>query len=145
MAVSQSDILAVNQKTGAVLVDGAMNQAFPDAQTGTGTDYAYIEIQNRTASGLSWSAGKAWLLYDLNGATITMGVADGGTARATTYDYGTVTLPTFSGPSDYASGLTLPTLAPNQKCLLVIKRDTTGASVTLPERNVLVVQGTSPI
>ncbi len=146
MAIAQGELVAVNSATGVVLFDGAGNQLFPNSQTGTGVDYAFVEFRNTNGT-LTWSAGKVWVVPDLAGAAISVAVADSGTARAIAYTYSPLpaTPGTFYTPVDYTSGLVLPTLTAGQKCIVCIKRDTTGASVVYPEQNRLVIQGTSPI
>jgi hypothetical protein len=146
VAISQSDLVAVNAATGAVLVDGAGNQLFVNSQSGAGSDYAFVEIRNQHPS-LTWSAGKVWIAADLAGAALSMAVADSSTVRVIAYVYSP--LPAVPGtlftPADFASGLVLPTLPAGTKCIVCIKRDTTGASVVYPENNRLAIQGTSPI
>jgi hypothetical protein len=106
-----------------------------------------VEIHNRNAT-LTWTSPKLWLGVDLRGASVSVGLADGGVARALSYGY-TYHSPAAPGsyttPTDYAGGLSLPTLAALQKCLVTLRRDPTSAGVAYPENNALYVRGTSPI
>jgi hypothetical protein len=95
---------------------------------------------------LTWTSPKVWLTVDPAGATVSVGVADAGTARAVNFVYSSPAAPgSYSTPTTFAAGLALPTLAAQQKCLITLRRDPTGAAVANPESNVLNVQGTSPL
>ena len=116
---------------GAAWVDGAMNQVFPDAAPGSVT-YALAELRN-THGSLTMPAAALWTSPVAGCGTYAVAVADG-TARALGYVYA---LPAPSGlsystPTTQASGLALPALAAGQKCLVALKWDLTGATVSWP-------------
>lgn len=144
MAIRASQISAVNTVSGEVLIDGRMNQVFADAAAGSGITYGWVEIRNSHPT-LSWSAGKAWFGLDITGAVVSIAMADS-TVRAFSYAYSPLpSVPaSFSIPTDYAGGITIPTLTPASKILLCVKRDCTSAAAVSPEQNRLYVQGTSP-
>lgn len=145
MAIAKSDIKIVNMLAGWEITDGRLNDVFNDCQSGGPVELAWVEIRNTNVT-LTWTSPKAWLGVDLGGATVSMGVADAGTARALTFGYNNPAAPgAYTTPTDFASGLALPTLAAQQKCLVTLRRDPTGAAVAYPENNILYVRGTSPI
>ncbi len=145
MAISSAEIVFVNAATQQGMVDGAMNNLFADAQVNSGVSYGWVEVRNTNAT-LTLSAGKFWLGVDLGGATVSAAIADGGTVRANSYVYSPLpSVPgSFTIPTDFTSGITVPTLTAGTKVVFCLKRDTTSASPAYPETNRVGVQGTSP-
>ncbi len=147
MAIALTDIQFYQVGYSSQIPDAVLNNLFPDATVTavTSYDYGWVEIQNTHAT-LTLTSPKFWFGVDPVGVTVAAAVADGGVARPLSYSYSLVALPGgFTTPTDSGTGLALPTLAAQQKCCVVIRRDTNGASAAYPERNSFTVQGTSPI
>lgn len=144
MAIAPSDIRFTSTE-GVTIPSGALHALFATGTVNAATDYALVEVRNAHAT-LTFSAGKAWLTLDTDGAAVALAVGDGGVARASSYEYAvTPSSLTYSTPTSQSAGLTLPSLGPGQKCLVAIRRTLTGASPAYPETNRLNVAGTSPL
>jgi hypothetical protein len=127
-----------------VYVSGVLHNVFGSGVVGGSTDYRLVEIRNVGSS--TWTSPKAWLVLDTGGAAVAIAVADSGTARALDFVYSVDPAGlSYSTPTDSAGGLSLPSLAAGQKCLIGVRRTLTGASVDYPDNNTLMVSGTSPV
>ena len=121
-----------------------VNAWFGSGTVGQGVDYRMALIHNTHAS-MSVTGGKLSLRPDPGGGGFAIAVLDG-TARNYGYSYGSPNPASgsYSSPTDAATGLVLPTLAPNQVVLIGIRRDLTTGSAAHPEANVLRVDATAP-
>ena len=145
MAIAGNELKFIRADNGVELIDGVMNNLFADTVVGAGAEVQWLEFKNWAAqSGASWSSGRVWFDYFFGGAAMQMGLADG-TVREDTYSYSSFPTPSWSSPTDYGSGIVIPTLLPGQKVLLAIRRDPSAGTVALPETNRLRCLGSSPI
>lgn len=111
----------------------------PRIKLGASTDYLLLELWADPVATLT--GGKVWLGVDSSGVSVAMSVPDA-TARAQSYDWPvTPSALSYSTPTSSATGLTIPTLAPGTKTLVVWRRTSSGTAVD-PERNVLRHDGT---
>lgn len=143
MAIAPSE-LVWRGESGRVLVSGKLGDLFGTGTVGGSTEYRRIEIQNTNAS-LTWSSPKLWCVLDSAGVAFAVSVASA-TALGVGLEWPSITESglTYSAPTTFGTGLTLPNLAPGARALLVVRRVLTGSAVT-GETNRLVARGTSPI
>lgn len=143
MAISPSQIKFGPVNSASVYTSGSLHNVFGSGVVGGATDYALVEVRN--TSDLTRTSPKAWLALDTGGAAVAIAVADAGTARSLGHVYSvSASGLSYSTPTTLATGLALPTLAPDQKCLIGIRRTLAGASVDYPDNNTLHVEGDSP-
>lgn len=118
---------------------GVLHNLFGEATIGAAADYRFVQVVNDTAGSLATlRAYLSWV--DPGGVTVSLAVADGGVARAGSYNYGSPSVPgSFSTPTTYAAGVALPSLTAGQKCLICIKRDPSTGAAAWPETNWLTV------
>ena len=145
VAIKNSEI-TLTTVGGVSIVSGVKNNLFPDGRLTDGNLYEQCEVHNTNAS-LTLSSGKAWVYLDPAGGTFAIALAS-----ASAFNSGDlwpvgldVTSLTYSSPTSQTSGLTLPTLAPGQKALLVCRRNLSSGTTAYPESNRLYVAGTSPL
>lgn len=144
MAIKSSEI-QLQTLGGLTLVSGQLNNLFADGRVNGSTDYGFVVIRNSSA--LTLTSPKVWLSVDTKGAALALAVADGGIARAESYDFPSINPSglSYSTPTTQTSGLALPTLAATQRCLIAVRRTLTGATTAYPENNRINLAGTSPI
>jgi hypothetical protein len=129
---------------GRALQSGRLHDLFGQGAIGGAVEYQRVEIQNTNAS-LTWSSPRLWLALDPSGVAVAVAVASASAlASGAPWPAVTVSGLTYSAPTTYASGLTLPNLAPGQRALIAVRRTLTGSPVT-GESNRLIARGTSPI
>lgn len=145
MAIYASQIQFRNG-SGAILVNGKLNNLFPNGDVNAGTSYRALEVRNTNAS-LTLSSVKAWLTLDARGGSfaIAYDATSGVIAADESWSDVDEAALTYSAPTSKATGITLANLAPATKLRLYCRRILSGATAVSPENNRVWVGGTSPM
>lgn len=115
-------------------------QVIPDVRVGSAVDYWLLEVH----ADPSWTltGGKAWLGLDTAGVPVAISCPDG-TARPATYAWTVAPSGlTYAAPTTAAAGLSLPTLTPGTKSLVVLRRSPSSGTSATPQRTTVRVDGT---
>ena len=130
---------------GAEILDGSLNDLFPDGTLGDGVMYGFFTLANVHATA-TVTAGNLYVVLDLGGGGWAVAVGDA-SAQPMDYAYPPIdaTALTFVAPTTAAAGLIVPTLGPSTKTLFCARRDLSAGTVAYPEANKIVVQATVPI
>ena len=108
-------------------ISTAIDGLFPAGSVGQAVDYVARELRN--AGGGTLTGGRLYITADPTGGGYAVAVLDG-VARDVSYAYSpNPAAGSYSSPTDPATGLVLPDLAPGKKCLIGIRRDLTTATV----------------
>jgi hypothetical protein len=147
MAITAAQ-LQFRTDTDKILTNGQLNNLFGNIlTTASGADYKALVVWNNHPT-LTLSAVKVWVTPDARG--VTFQIATDGAAAATPQGddwppIDNVTGLTYSTPTSYETGLTLPILPALTKYRLVARRLMSSVTAASPENNRVWVGGTSPL
>ena len=137
-----TDLVLALASNGPPIGDGVLHALLPGGRVGDGDTVVYAVIRNESATA-TWSSGKLWITPDPHGGQLSVALADPA-AQGLMYSWATFPTPAaYSAPASAATGISLPTLAPQTKCLIAVRRNLVGATAAYPESNRLNVSGSS--